>query len=84
MSRYELVARKGRYQVFVGWDPPLETYFLQVYDTQARDPESQPFTWLGASGEHLDYTDLTRALEPFAELPLDIAAKLSSDRTGEQ
>jgi hypothetical protein len=83
MSRYELVARKERYQVFCGWDPPLATYFLQVYDTQG-DPDSQPFTWLGASGDYLDFTDLTRALEPFAELPLEIAAKLSADRQGEQ
>lgn len=80
MSRYELAPRNPRYQVFVGWDGPLSTYFLQVYDTQG-NPDSQPFTWLGA-GEHLDYTDLTRAIEPFAELPLEIAGKLSSDRQG--
>jgi hypothetical protein len=83
MSRYELVARNPRYQVFVGWDPPLMTYFLQVYDTQARNPDTQPFTWLGA-GERLDYTDLTRALAPFAELPLEMAQQLCRDRLGEQ
>jgi hypothetical protein len=83
MSRYELDARKPRYQVFVGWDRPLSTYFLQVYDSQAKNPDSQPFTWLGADGKYLDFTDLTRAVEPFAELPLDIATKLCSDREGE-
>jgi hypothetical protein len=83
MSRYELVPRKPRYQVFVGWDRPLLTYFLQVHDTLA-SPDSQPFTWLGADGKSLDYTDLTRALEPFAALPLEIAVKLCADRGEER
>lgn len=83
VSRYELVPHNPRFQVFVGWDRPLQTYFLQVYDTQARDPESQPFTWLGAGGEHLDFHDLSMALRPYAALPLDIAVKLCSDRKTE-
>jgi hypothetical protein len=82
MSRYELKAHKQRYQVFVGWDPPLGSYFLQVYDTRARNPESQPFTWLGAA-ERLDFVQLSRALEPYATLPLDIAVKLCRDQESE-
>src|SRR5262245_50245471 len=31
MSRYAIAPQDPRYEVIVGWDPPMQTYFGQVF-----------------------------------------------------
>jgi hypothetical protein len=81
VSRYEIPARNPAHQVFVGWDPPLQTMFLQVYDAR-RGEEENPVVWIGADRPRqlYDIEDLRRALAPHADLPHDIAVALYGDR----
>jgi hypothetical protein len=49
--------------VVVGYDPPLDTYFCQVYDRQAL--EEEPIVWTGTGPQEL--TDIRSTLEPLRE-----------------
>lgn len=84
MSRYEIEGRQPGTKVFVGWDHPLLTYFVQVYDepSEQEGPEQEgPRVWLGASlREIYDLTDLKRAIRPHADLSLELGAVLYRDR----
>lgn len=80
MSRYELAGRKPGTTVSVGWDHPLLTYFIQVYD-EAVDEEENPIVWRGGMARELDdLNDLLRALRPHADLPVALVANLYGDR----
>ena len=37
MSRHFVTPRNPRHEVIVGWDAPLDTYFVQVFDTAIDD-----------------------------------------------
>jgi hypothetical protein len=52
-----------RWEVVVGYDPPLDTYFCQVYDMQAL--EEEPIVWTGTGPQEL--TDVRSTLEPLRE-----------------
>ena len=45
MSRH-LIRDDRQFEVIVGWDPPLQTLFLQVYD-KSRDEDLGPLVWRG-------------------------------------
>ena len=79
MSRYEIEGRKPGTKVAVGWDPPMQTYFVQVYDS-ASDEEG-PTVWLGGMLRELyELEVLERAIRPHAELPLELRSALCLDR----
>ncbi|MBW4420966.1 MAG: hypothetical protein KME13_17300 [Myxacorys californica WJT36-NPBG1] len=40
MSRLQVVALDDRYEVFVGWDTPLCTFFAQVFDLSIAEAET--------------------------------------------
>ena len=66
MSRHRIAERPR--EVIVGWDPPLQTFFLQVCDSE-NDDEEEVVLWLGmTSGEIRSVVDLEAALETHAEL----------------
>lgn len=77
MSRHQLKSLP-RYEVFVGWDPPLQTWFCQVYD-RTRSETENPFIWLGP-GRLVSWLDIVAALAPYAEVPTDIKHALEADR----
>ncbi len=37
MSRHFITPRNPRHEVIVGWDAPLDTYFVQVFDAAIDD-----------------------------------------------
>lgn len=79
MSRYEIEGRKPGTKVFVGWDHPLLTYFVQVYDETSE--EEGPQVWIGAwLREIYGIEDLKRAIGPHADLSEDLAVTLYRDR----
>ena len=56
MSRHRIAERPS--EVIVGWDPPLQTFFLQVCDPE-KDDEGEVILWLGGiSGEIRTAADL--------------------------
>ena len=77
MSRHQLPTSNPRFEVFVGWDPPLQTYFLQVYDIEGT-PDTQPFIWRGAD-EILSFRELLTALPSYAPLSVEMADLLAED-----
>jgi len=79
MSRHR-IAEKPR-KVIVGWDPPLQTFFLQVCDSE-NDDEEEVVLWLGGiSGEIRTVADLEAALSSHAELTAGAALTPELRRT---
>ncbi len=67
MSRYALAPYSPRYEVSIGWDPPLANFFLQVRDRKVDEQMADPLiVWLGADGY---------ATEPAVDPVLDEAAR---------
>ncbi len=62
MSRH--VITDGPFEIAVGWDPPLQTFFGQVYDHRITDPDRQLVLWVGADERLPRVADLHRALSP--------------------
>ncbi len=84
MSRYRL--SEHPLEIVVGWDPPLQTFFLQILDP-AKDEEEEIVLWLGMSpGELPAITDLDRALADHAALtsgvalPTELRRRLEEER----
>lgn len=82
MSRRIIPGLKRNYEVVVGWDRPLGTFFGQVYDRSIKGEDAQLIHWVGA-GEYAelpDVDDLEDAIEGFAKIGWKIAATLNQDR----
>jgi hypothetical protein len=83
MSRHEVtpLPDAGQVEVFVGWDPPLNTFFAQVFDLDIdEDDPSAELLWIGASfGEIHDLRRVRNALQPWAELPADVESALYAE-----
>src|SRR6266852_5450738 len=86
MSRHEIPAKNPAHQVFVGWDHPLLTFFVQVYDRVKLDndegKEFDPIVfWKGARPRELyEVEDLARVVNRFAHLTADMRSKLYGDK----
>ena len=78
MSRHQLPTKNPRYEVFVGWAPPLQTFFGQVYDTKGKK-EDQPFVWRGADGP-TTLTAIFAAISPYAAVSLEVSERLVEDK----
>lgn len=71
MSRYRL--SEDPLEIVVGWDTPLQTFFLQILDP-AKDEEEEIILWLGMRPSELPtITDLDRALDDHAALTSGVA-----------
>ena len=79
MSRHQLPTKSPRFEVFVGWDPALQSFFAQVYDTKGEE-EYQPFIWLGAPWKRVMWMEIIQAISPYAAVTLEIAERLAEDK----
>ena len=79
MSRHQLPTKSPRFEVFVGWDPPLQTFFAQVFDRKG-DEADQPFIWLGADLKRVTWQEIIQAISPYAVVSLETAERLVEDR----
>jgi hypothetical protein len=81
MSRYPIPAQDPRYEVVVGWDDPLDTFFGQVFDTTAGEDEEACVYWEGAGYRACQTVDALQAsLSPFATIPDPVVAQLRADQ----
>lgn len=84
MSRYSLKPLSHRtdlYEIGVGWDPGLETYFVMAFGgpDEAREPTIR--YWRGSNMRDITSIGVLLAIAgTFAEIPEDLAAKLHFDR----
>lgn len=73
MSRHHVEAPNGL-QADLGWDRPLGTYFVQVYETS---PEEDMVLWAGFDRDEIaTVDDLATLLEPHG-VQLDPAVRLA-------
>ena len=82
MSRYPIPAHGARYQVIVGWDDPLETFWAQVFDPTIDDDDTAYMLWEGLGYQAITTVEaLAAAIESFATLPAAVVQQLHDDRT---
>lgn len=83
MSRYEATSRDANRECMVGWDPPLATFFAQVYDHTVPDPfgDTGLCVWVGASyGEITTVADLVARIAVWADVDHELAQDLERDQ----
>lgn len=82
MSRHDFAGKAGATTVSLGWDRPLETFFVQVL---APDPDNEgeesAIIWVGTEpGELPSAAAAISIAEPHADLPKTLGATLEIDR----
>lgn len=83
MSRYDISAPDAL-EVVVGWDPPLSTFFAQVWDRSLdEDDPAAELLWVGcAPGEIRDVEHLSKAVAPWVAVPDATVRALHADAHG--
>ena len=82
MSRFRLNGKNPEHEIIVGWDPPLQTFFAQVWDRSKFisgdwDDDEPALLWEGCHLRAVQTVDaLEKMLKPFADLPPEVAAEL--------
>jgi len=80
MSRYEVPTRNEQYAVVVGWDPPLATFFAQVFDHTHGHEDDDPVFWTGTRrGEVPTVAALSDVLAAYTTLPAPLQEQLGAD-----
>lgn len=82
MSRHDFPGTNGATSVAIGWDRPLDTFFVQVLGPHPElDGEETTFLWEGtAPGELRTAAEAIRIASAHAILPADLGATLETDR----
>ena len=81
MSRYTIAPHDPRYEVIVGWDPPMQTLFGQVFVTTIEEDDTACVLWVGLEVQALTtVAALQEALQAYATLPAAVVAQLEHDQ----
>lgn len=83
MSRHEIPARDPRHKIIVGWDHPMQTFFLQVIDRQLEDDgaDEKFIRWEGCSLREIYEVDqLGRRMARYADLTAEMGTTLYGDK----
>ena len=82
MSRYTIQSFDPRFEIVVGWDWPMRTYFAQVLDNKnPEDDENRPRVWIGTSFDEIQTPEELRApIATYGNIPDDIIQALRDDR----
>jgi len=83
MSRYVIPPDDRHFQVIVGWDAPLTTFFAQVFDTtvEAEEDDAACVLWVGGDLQAITtVATLQDALQAYATMPADVVALLQHDQ----
>ena len=83
MSRYTIPVLDEKHEVVVGWDAPLNTFFVQVYDHSIENEDEQLVIWEGAMPPRIHNLDFVVAtVKPFTpspHIPADVLKNLLRD-----
>ncbi|GGN39789.1 hypothetical protein FHR83_006641 [Actinoplanes campanulatus] len=75
MTRHELTS-DGGFEVVVGWDRPLNTFFAQVFDVHKPEDDAEVL-WIGVSLREIhDPQQVIDAVRPYAQIPADLEFRL--------
>ncbi len=81
MSRYTIAPHEAHHQVIVGWDPPMQTLFGQVWDTTRAQDDAACVLWVGLEVQALTtVAALQDVLQAYATLPAAVVAQLQHDQ----
>ncbi len=81
MSRHTIPSFNQRYEIVVGWDWPLRTYFAQVRDNEAIDDEHPIRVWVGGSFDEVQAPEeLREPIAAYGALTDNVFAILRADR----
>lgn len=87
MSRYSLKPlphRADLFEVAVGWDAGLSTYFAIVFGAPSATCEPEVLLWRGkVFGEISAVAELLRIAREFAEVAPELRFRLDADRSAE-
>src|SRR5438105_4387074 len=89
MSQYQFTSRE--HTIVLGWNPPLSTYFAQVWKGEPGssenipsdhlDYEPEPLFWIGVTREEIPTVEtLAECLKPYATIPAELTATLRAER----
>src|SRR4051794_11726297 len=84
MSRYTFEGKEVDIEIVVGWDNPLQTFFVQVWNQEeSKDPYcgiDEPAFWAGATtGEVRTLEDLLDLVESYGAVPDEVVRDLQRD-----
>ena len=81
MSRHAVPSFDARYEIAVGWDRPLNSYFAQVEDMHADDDEDPVVVWVGAGPSEIQTPEALRApIAAYGTLTDEMISTLAADR----
>lgn len=83
MSRHELPPLDPAHKVIVGWDPPLQTFFVQVIDRAKEDAgdDDKFVLWKGCSLREIYEVDqLARIVGRYAKFSPELGVTLYGDK----
>ncbi|AIT82748.1 hypothetical protein [Novosphingobium pentaromativorans] len=84
MSRYSLKPlpeHSDLFEVAVGWDSGLGTFFVMVFGAADAGHDPDVRHWLGGQPRQIvTIEELQAAVSPYAELPMELAKRLSIDQ----
>lgn len=84
MSRYSLRPLAGHAELFevaLGWDPGLGTYFVTVFGVPDHECEPDIRLWRGTSPREIGTpAEIIALASAYAEVPEDLAPQLEIDR----
>lgn len=86
MSHYDLEPLTSRYEISIGWDPPLGSFLLQVRDREIDETQQDPvIVWMGADwpATEIKVDQLLLEASQWAILPEDLRPGLLTDRATE-
>lgn len=84
MSRYSLKPlpeRSDIFEVAIGWDPGLGTFFVTVFGVPETGHDPQVLQWLGGQPRQIvTVEELQAEVLPYAELPMELVSRLTGDQ----
>jgi len=84
MSRYSLkplLERSDIFEVAVGWDPGLDTFFVMVFGVVEAGHDPEVLHWLGGQLKQIvTVEELQAEVLPYAELPVELVSRLMGDQ----
>lgn len=84
MSRYSLKPlpqRSDIFEVAVGWDPGLSTFFVMVFGVVEAGQDPRVLHWLGGQPRQIvTVEELQAEVLPYAELRMELVSRLRCDQ----
>ena len=82
MSRYTIRSFNPNFQIVIGWDWPMRTYFAQVLDV-TKQPGEEGFTrvWVGGTFDEIQSPEALRTpIAAYGDITNEMVATLRTDR----